>query len=68
LAKLICSCGREATKIYTDPQFGGQSDVCCDCYDIEECQDEGYGKTGESFSREECVEILEMGGWKSHYL
>lgn len=62
-----CGCGRESTKTYTDPQFGGSSDVCDDCYDIEECQDQGHGVTGESYSREECIEILESRGWKSHY-
>jgi len=63
----LCSCGREATRVYTDPQFGGKSDVCDDCYDIEECQDQGSAVTGESYSAEECLEILKGRGWKSHY-
>jgi len=65
--KKLCGCGRESTKVYTDPRFGGTLDVCDDCYDLNECQDQGHGVTGESYSIEECIEILEARGWKSHY-
>lgn len=63
----MCRCGREATRVYSDTQTGIESNVCYDCYDIENCQDHGYAETGESYSEEECIEILEMDGWKSHY-
>ena len=65
---MLCYCGREATRIYSDTQSGIESNVCYDCYDIEECQDRGYAETGESYSEEECIDILKSNGWKSSYL
>ena len=65
--KKLCSCGREATRVFSDTQSGIESSVCYDCYDIESCQDKGYAETGESYSKSEAIEILEMGGWKSAY-
>lgn len=62
-----CSCGRKATRIYTDTQSGIESKYCSDCYDIESAREEGYAETGGFYSDEEIIEILKSRGWKSAY-
>ncbi|MHB1651644.1 MAG: DUF1351 domain-containing protein [Desulfitobacteriaceae bacterium] len=63
-AHTLCSCGRVATRVHTDTQTGIQCNACSDCYDIESCREEGFAETGEYYSDEEVIQILESKGWE----